>query len=72
MIHFTDKRTRAQKASDLELSQIRLQLDAYREELREEGCKETTILCGQIDDLEDRLARLYCAFYELSEEVEGS
>lgn len=69
MIYFEDTRTPAMKAADLEQSQVRLELQAYREELTREGCDEATILCGQIDDLEDRLVRLYCAHYELQSEL---
>ena len=60
------------KAADLEQQQVRLQLKDYREELKREGCDEVTILCGCIDDLEERLARLYCAHYELQGELEDA
>lgn len=36
------------------------------------GCDEAAILCGQIDDLEARLVRLYCAHYELQGELEAA
>lgn len=65
----TDTRTPAMKAADLEQQQVRIQLKDYREELKREGCDEVTILCGCIDDLEDRLVRLYCAHYELLDGV---
>lgn len=66
---YEDTRTPAMKAADLEQAQIRLQVQDYREELKREGCDEVTIMAGQIDDLEEALARLYCAYYELKDGV---
>lgn len=39
MIRFEDTRTPAMKAADLEQAQVRLELQAYREELTREGLR---------------------------------
>lgn len=71
MRSFEDTRTPAMKAADLEQSQIRVQLADYYKELENEGFNEAEIYHGQVDHLEDVLVRLYCAYYELSAEMEG-
>lgn len=70
MIRFEDTRTPAMKAADLELQQTRLELMAWGEELSKEGHTEREIVGGFCNDLEERLARLYCAYYELQSEME--
>lgn len=71
MRSFEDTRTPAMKAADLEQSQIRIRLAEYYKELENEGFSEAEIYQGQVDHLEDVLVRLYCAFYELSAEMEA-
>jgi hypothetical protein len=62
----TDTRTDAEKAADLELQQTRLALMAWGEELEADGLSEQEIIGCFCSELEERLARLYCDFYELS------
>lgn len=71
MIRFEDTRTPAMKASDLELSEIRAELMAWGEELDKEGHSEREIVGAFCEALEEKLARLYCAFYEKDEDLES-
>lgn len=67
-IDFTDTRTEAQKTADLELGQARIELMARGRELSEEGHSEREVVGALCGELEERLARLYCAYYELLDE----
>lgn len=64
MIHLEDTRSSAEKAADLELSQVRIELVAWGEELEREGCSEREIVGAFCEELEDRLARVYRELYE--------
>lgn len=63
MIHFEDTRSPAEKAADLELEQARIELMAKGDELSKEGRTEREIVGAFCEDLEERLARLYCELY---------
>lgn len=65
-----DTRTPAMKAADLELAQARIELMQWGEELSAEGCSEREVVGAFCSDLEERLARLYCQFYEQQEHLE--
>lgn len=67
MDSFEDTRTPAMKAADLELEQTRMELMAWGDELSSEGHSEREIVGAFCENLEERLARLYCAFYEQQE-----
>lgn len=62
--------TPAERASDLELSQVRIELMELGEELDREGFSEREIVGCFCEALEEKLARLYCQFYEVSELAE--
>lgn len=72
MIHFEDTRTPAMKAADLELQAARDEICAWADELKREGHQDEVIRVGICENLEERLARLYCAYYELQSEMEES
>lgn len=65
MIQFEDRRTLAQKSADLEVSQMRLELEEIRKELAGEGDSRAVIFLRQVEFLEDKIARLYCELYEV-------
>jgi hypothetical protein len=69
MIHFEDTRSEAQKSADLEVSQMRVELEELRKELAGEKVARAGIFRTQVEYLEERLARLYCEFYELQAET---
>jgi hypothetical protein len=52
------------KAADIELEEVRRELMEWGEELDREGLSEREIVGCFCSDLEERLARLYCAFYD--------
>lgn len=68
MLEFTDTRTPAMKAADLELQQARLELMGWGEELEREGHSEREIVGAFCENLEERLARLYCELYSREED----
>jgi len=72
MLDFEDTRTPAMKAADLELMQARQELMAWGEELSDEGHSEREVVGAFCEELEERLARLYCAFYEQQAELEAA
>lgn len=57
----------AEKAADLELSEVRVELMALGEELDSEGFTEREIVGCFCEALEEKLARLYCEHYERDE-----
>lgn len=67
MIEHTDTRTAPMKAADLELGQVRAELMNWGEELSKEGLSEREVVGAFCEELEERLARLYCAYYELKD-----
>jgi len=56
--------TLAERASDLELSQVRLERENYLSELDREGCSMEEQHEAWSEVLEEKLARLYCKHYE--------
>lgn len=71
MRSFEDTRTPAMKAADLELEQARIELMAWGKEMESEGESEEMVVRHFCCELEERLARLYCAYYELKDEADG-
>jgi hypothetical protein len=67
-----DTRTPQMKAADMELAQTRIELMAWGEELADEGHTEREVVGAFCSDLEERLARLYCRYYEILSELEAS
>lgn len=61
--------TPAQRAADIELQIAREEICAWADELKREGRSDEAIRVGICENLEERLARLYCAYYELQEDV---
>jgi len=57
------------KAADLELQVTREDLMTWGEEMRDEGLSDRDIVGNFCNELEERLARLYCEFYELQAET---
>jgi hypothetical protein len=66
MTEFIDTRSSAEKVADLELSQARCELMEWGDELNREGLTEREIVGLFCSNLEERLARLYRDYYELS------
>lgn len=64
MIQFDDTRTLAEKSADLELQVVREELMAWGGEMRDEGLSDRDIVGNFCNELEERLARLYCELYE--------
>jgi hypothetical protein len=71
MRSFEDTRTLPEKAADLEIEQVREQLMQWGGEMADEGESEEMVVRHFCCDLEERLARLYCMYYELSAELEA-
>lgn len=72
MIDFEDTRTPAMKAADMELVEVRAELMQWGSELSDEGLTEREIVGGFCSELEERLARLYCQYYEQQAELEAA
>jgi hypothetical protein len=62
--------TPAQRAADIELQVARDEICAWADELKREGHSDEAIRVGICENLEERLARLYCEHYELQGKLE--
>ena len=71
MANEQDTRTPAMKVADLELVQVRDQLMTWGEELSKEGFTERQVVGAFCEDLEERLARLYCMYYDVVDGVDA-
>jgi len=60
------------KLADMELGQVRAELMQWGEELSDEGHSEREVIGAFCEELEERLARLYCRYYEILSELEAS
>lgn len=62
--------TPAQRAADIELQVARDEICAWADELKREGHSDEAIRVGICENLEERLARLFCAYYEVLDGIE--
>ena len=64
-----DTRTPEMKLADMELAEVRAELMRWGEELSNEGRSEREVVGAFCEELEERLARLYCQYFEILSEL---